>query len=93
MYTSRAKDCGNGDSLDVGVASDTNYNSIRASMESEMELLTLTTDTLAIEITTDENNAMYDVHNGNYELNISFLIYMYIHINMQVKHSLHYNSL
>lgn len=35
-----------------------------------MELLTLETDTLEIEITTDENNTMHDVHNGKYEINI-----------------------
>lgn len=62
MYTSHVKDCGSGDGLKVGVASDT--SSVQTSMESEMELLTLETDTLEIEITTDENNTMHDVHNG-----------------------------
>lgn len=68
MYTSHVKDCGSGDGLKVGVASDT--SSVQTSMESEMELLTLETDTLEIEITTDENNTMHDVHNGKYEINI-----------------------
>ncbi|XP_052677280.1 uncharacterized protein LOC128158464 [Crassostrea angulata] len=58
MYTSHVKDCRSGDGLKVGVSSDTSC------VQTSMELLTLETDTLEIEITTDENNTMHDVHNG-----------------------------
>lgn len=43
-----------------------------------MELLTLATDILESEITTDENNTMHGVHNGNYEINI-ICHFLYIH--------------
>lgn len=45
-----------------------------------MELLILEMDILEIEIIIDENNIMYDVYNGKYEINILcyFFIYMYM---------------
>lgn len=92
MYTSHVKDFGSGDGqkVPVGVASDT--SSVQTSMESEMELLTLETDTLEIEITTDENNTMHDVHNGKYEINI-LCHFLYICTYGYVGQTLYYNRL
>lgn len=46
-----------------------------------MELLILEMDILEIEIIIDENNIMYDVYNGKYEINIlCYFLYICIWI-------------